>query len=237
MSSVLMVLSAARIWTLKDGTAHPTGFWAEEFVKPHQTFTAAGLEVTVATPGGRTPVPDELSFALDYNNGDADDVAAQRAYIKEQEALLDSTLPLEDAEAASFDVIFVVGGHGPMQDLAVDPSIGPLMCKMLDDPSKVVSAVCHGPASLLSAAQPDGRWLFEGRNLTGFTNEEETQATFAGDAVWLLEDRLRLAGASFSSVPAWGVHVVVDGNLITGQNWASAVPASEAIMERLKVAA
>jgi putative intracellular protease/amidase len=90
MPSVLMVLSAARIWTLKDGTAHPTGFWAEEFVKPHRTFTAAGLEVTVATPGGRTPVPDELSFALDYNNGDADDVAAQRAYIKEQEALLGS---------------------------------------------------------------------------------------------------------------------------------------------------
>jgi putative intracellular protease/amidase len=232
-----VVLSAARIWTLKDGAAHPTGFWAEEFVKPHQTFTAAGLEVTVATPGGRTPVPDELGFALDYNNGDADDVTAQRAYIRDKEALLDSTLRLEDADAASFDVVFVVGGHGPMQDLAVDPWIGLLMCQMLDDPRKVVSAVCHGPASFLSAARPDGSWLFKGRDLTGFTNDEETQAMFAGNAVWLLEDRLRLAGANFSAVPAWGVHVVVDGNLITGQNWASAVPAAETIVQRLKVEA
>ena len=237
MPSVLMVLSGARIWTLKDGTAHPTGYWAEEFVRPHQFFTAAGWDVTVATPAGRTPIADELSLTLGYNNDDAGEVAFQRAYIKEHEGLLGSTLPLEKADAASYDVLFAVGGHGPMQDLAVDPSIGPLMDSMLDDPKKVVSAVCHGPASMLSAARPDGTWLFQGRKMTGFTNEEETQATFAGSAVWLLEDRLRRAGAVFSSVPAWGVHVVVDGNLVTGQNWASAVPAAEAILKQIKAAA
>lgn len=235
MPSVLMVLSGARVWTMKDGTAHPTGFWAEEFVRPHEFFTAAGMDVTVATPGGRTPVVDELSLSLGYNDDDADEVAFQRAYLEQHADLLGSTVPLEVAQAAFFDVLFVVGGHGPMQDLAVDPSIGPLMVAMLDDPTKIVSAVCHGPASLLSAARADGTWLFEGRELTGFTNEEETQATFAGNAVWLLEDRLRRAGARFTSVPAWGVHVVVDGNLVTGQNWASAVPASEAIVQQLEV--
>lgn len=237
MPSVLMVLSGARVWTMKDGSAHPTGFWGEEFVRPHEFFTAAGLDVTVASPGGRRPVVDELSLSLAYNNDDADEVSFQRAYIEQRQDLLDSTLPLERARAEDFDVLFAVGGHGPMQDLAVDPSIGPLMAAMLDDPAKIVSAVCHGPASMLSATRPDGTWLFEGRNLTGFTNEEETQASFAGNAVWLLEDRLRRAGAQFSSVPAWGVHVVVDGNLVTGQNWASAVPASEAILQHLEVSA
>jgi putative intracellular protease/amidase len=235
--SVLMVLSGARTWTMKDGTAHPTGFWVEEFVRPHQTFTEAGLDVTVATPGGRTPVGDELSLSLGYNNDDPDEVAFQRAYLAEHEQLLASTLPLEQAHATDYDVLFVAGGHGPMQDLPVDPSIGPLMVEMLDDQDKIVCAVCHGSASFLSAARPDGSWLFEGRELTGFTNEEETQASFAGNAVWLLEDRLRRAGAHFSCVPAWGVHVVVDGNLVTGQNWESAVPAAEAIVEQLKVAA
>jgi hypothetical protein len=43
------------------------------------------------------------------------------------DATLDSTLPVDEAQAGSFDVLFVVEGHGPMQDLAVDPSIGPLM--------------------------------------------------------------------------------------------------------------
>jgi putative intracellular protease/amidase len=144
------------------------------------------LDVTVATAGGRTPVGDELSLSLGYNNDDPDEVAFQRAYPAEHEELLASTLPLEEAQASDYDVLFVPGGHGPMQDLAVDPSIGPLMVEMLDDPD---------------------------------------------------EDRLRRAGARFSSVPAWGVHVVVDGNLVTGQNWESAVPAAEAILKQLKVAA
>jgi len=52
MPSALIVLSAAKAWTLKDGTRHPTGFWVEEFVKPHQMFIEAGFEVDVATPAG-----------------------------------------------------------------------------------------------------------------------------------------------------------------------------------------
>ncbi|MCW2983760.1 MAG: hypothetical protein JWR63_1330 [Conexibacter sp.] len=236
MPSVLMVLTGANIWTMKNGAPHPTGFWAEEFIKPHRRFTQAGLQVTVATPGGVTPTVDPISLSLDYNNNDEAEVADQKAYLAEQAATLSSTLPLEDADPASFDVVFVVGGHGPMQDLAVHPAIGPLLAAMLDDPAKVVASVCHGPASFLSAHREDGTWLFAGRQLTSFTNEEETQATFAGNAPWLLEDRLRLAGAQFHADPPWSTHVVVDGNLVTGQNQVSAEAAAAAVLERLKVA-
>jgi putative intracellular protease/amidase len=37
-------------------------------------------------------------------------------------------------------------------------------------------------------------------------------------------------------MPAWNAHVIVDGNLITGQNQVSAGAAAEAILEKLKVA-
>ena len=73
---------------------------------------------------------------------------------------------------------------------------------MLDDPRKILAAVCHGPAAFLTAHRPDGTWLFRGRRLTGFSNEEETAATVAGNAPWLLEDRLRLAGALYEAEPA-----------------------------------
>jgi putative intracellular protease/amidase len=36
----------------------------------------------------------------------------------------------------------------------------------------MVGAVCHGPAGFLSAHRADGTWLFAGRTLTGFTNEQ-----------------------------------------------------------------
>ena len=233
MPSVLMVLTGANVWTMKSGAPHPTGFWAEEFIKPHQKFTEAVMGVTVATPGGVTPVVDPLSLSLGYNNDSESEVTDQQASLDKHADVLSSTLRLEDAKPADYDVVFVVGGHGPMQDLAVDPSIGPLLAATLDDPNKIVASVCHGPASFLSAHRDDGTWLFAGRELTSFTNEEETQATFAGNAPWLLEDRLRLAGAHFVAEPAWSTHVVIDGNLITGQNQVSAGAAADAVLEHL----
>ena len=64
MPSVLFVLSASDHWTLKDGTRHETGFWAEEFVVPHDVFADAGWDVAVATPGGVAPTVDQTSLGL-----------------------------------------------------------------------------------------------------------------------------------------------------------------------------
>ena len=233
MASVLMIVSGAKIWTMKNGSPHPTGFWSEEFVTPHRKFAEAGFSVSVASPGGVTPTPDPLSFALAYNNDDESKVKEQQQYMKDLGPALTSPLKLEDQKADRYDAIFLVGGHGPMQDMAVNPAIGALLVLMLDNPRKIVSAVCHGPAGFLSAARPDGTWLFKGRELTGFSNEEETQATFAGNAPWLLEDRLRLAGARYVSKPAWTPYAHVDGNLITGQQNFSAGVTADAVLKRL----
>ncbi len=43
---LLVVLTGADTWTLADGTSHPTGFWAEEFVEPMRVFRDAGVEMT-----------------------------------------------------------------------------------------------------------------------------------------------------------------------------------------------
>ena len=233
MTSVLMVLTGADTWTMKDGSPHPTGFWMEEFVRPHKTFSDAGFDVSIATPQGRTPTVDPLSLALQFNHDDQAEVDSQKAYLDSLKSELENPLALADIDPADYDVMFVVGGHGPMQDLAVDPDIGGLMGNFLGDPNKILAAVCHGPASFLSAHDADGSWLFKGRKLTGFSNEEETQSTFAGNAPWLLEDRLRLAGALYQAEPAWTPHAVTDGNLVTGQQNYSAQAAADAVMEAL----
>ena len=157
-----------------------------------------------------------------------------KKYIEGLRDRLENTTPLADLDPARLAVVFVVGGHGPMQDLAVDPHINDLFNAVIGDPGKVLAAVCHGPASFLSAHRPDGTWLLRGRHLTGFSNEEETQAGFAGNAPWLLEDRLRLAGAEYVAKPAWTPHAVTDGNLVTGQQNYSAQVTADAVMEILK---
>ena len=104
---------------------------------------------------------------------------------------------VEDIEPDPFDVIFPVGGHGPMQDMAVHPTLGLVPVAMLDNLRKIVAAVCHSPAGLLTASRADGTWACRDRQLTGFSNEEETQAGFTGNAPWLLEDRLRISAARY----------------------------------------
>jgi putative intracellular protease/amidase len=234
MAEALMVLTGATVWTMKDGTPHPTGFWMEEFVRPHKTFIDAGLGVRIATPQGRKPTVDPLSLALEFNHNDQGEVDSQKAYLNSVESQLERPLTLSDVDPTQFEVMFVVGGHGPMQDLAVDPDVGGLIAAFLGDSTKILAAVCHGPASFLSAHDANGTWLFKGRKLTGFSNVEETQSTFAGNAPWLLEDRLRLAGALYEAKPAWSPHALIDGNLVTGQQNYSAQATADAVMQTLR---
>ena len=235
MPSVLIVLSGADRWTLNDGSQHPTGFWAEEFVTPHRALRDAGVAITIATPEGRRPTADAGSLTPDSNGGDAEQAAELKRYLAEVEDELDSPQPLADIDPAQFDAVLVPGGHGPMQDLAVDPDLGRILAAMLPDENKIVAGLCHGPAGFLGAGDPNG-WLFAGRRLTAFSNAEETQAGLADRAPWLLETRLRAAGADFEAGAPWGSFVVTDGNLLTGQNPASSEALAEAVLQRLGVA-
>jgi putative intracellular protease/amidase len=237
MASVVMVVSGANVWTMKNAKPHPTGFWSEEFVTPHRKFTEAGLKVTVASPGGVSPTVDPLSLNLAYNNNGANKVKEQQDYMKRLGSGLTSPMRVEDISPDQFDVIFLVGGHGPMQDMAVYSTIGPVLVAKLDNPRKIVAAVCHGPAGFFPASRADGTWAFKDRQLTGFSNEEETQAGFAGNAPWLLEDRLRISGARYIANSPWTPHVVIDGNLVTGQQNYSAGVTADAVLKQLVVAA
>jgi len=142
---------------------------------------------------------------------------------------------LTDAELAGFDAVFAPGGHGPMVDLADNPDVGRLLLA-LHRKHAPIAALCHGPAMLLSAPErAGGQWLFDGYRLTSFTDEEEdqTEAGLLGLA-WLVDVALKNAGAVFDDGPAaWVSHVVVDRNLITGQNPGSTEATADAVIKKL----
>lgn len=216
MTRVLQVLSAARVWTLKDGTEHPTGFWAEEFVVPYTLFSEAGWDVTVATPGGKQPVVDELSLGV--RGGVLPPRAKKlRAALDELAPVLGSPADLSTLDPDDFDVVFYSGGHGPMEDLAVDEVSGALLTKRLHS-GRPLALLCHAPAASLAAENPDGSWPFAGYTMTGLSNVEERLNPFAWKAKWLLEDRLKQAGADYTAGLPLKSKVVVDRNLYTGQN-------------------
>lgn len=216
MTKVLQVLSAARVWTLKDGTEHPTGFWAEEFVVPYTLFTEAGWDVTLATPGGKQPVVDQVSLGI---KGGVLPAQAKklRAELDQYAPVLEHPANLWDMDPDDFDVVFYSGGHGPMEDLAVDEKSGALLTKRMAS-GRPVALLCHAPAAALAAKNPDGSWPFKGYQMTGLSNAEERLNPFAWKAKWLLEDRLKEAGADYTAGLPLRSKVVVDRNLYTGQN-------------------
>ncbi|MFJ4842546.1 type 1 glutamine amidotransferase domain-containing protein [Streptomyces sp. NPDC088746] len=231
MSSVLFVLTGADHWTLNDGTAHPTGFWAEELAAPHRVFSQAGFDITIATPGGVAPTVDSVSLTAEYNGGQ-DQADAVASYLAAIDETLRIPARLEDVVPTSYDVVFYPGGHGPMEDLAVDETSGRLLTSALDSGTQV-AVLCHAPAALLPARREDGSWPFAGYRMTGFSNAEETQAGLADKAPWLLEDRLVELGADYTAADAWSVHTVHDRNLHTGQNPASSEQLAREILAAL----
>ncbi|MFC5655823.1 type 1 glutamine amidotransferase domain-containing protein [Streptomyces nogalater] len=232
MAKILMIISAADTLALADGSVHPTGYWAEEVAASHKVLVEAGHQVDIATPAGARPTVDPIS--LDERGGvQPADGAVFRAYLDSITASLDAPLDLAAVRAADYDAFYLPGGHAPMADLADDPALGALLAEA-DQRGRVVAALCHGVAALLSATTATGTFLFAGRGLTGFTDEEERQGGL-GDAVpWLVEDRLVERGAHFKAGAPWSDTVVVDGNLITGQNPQSSVTTAKEVLAALR---
>ena len=223
---VLMVLTSHD--RLGD-TGRKTGFWLEELAAPYYVLKDAGAEITLASPkGGRPPLDpksDEPDFQTDLTRRFKADEAAN--------AQLAQTLRLDSVDQKDFDAVFYPGGHGPMWDLAEDPtSIG--LIESIVATGKPLALVCHAPGVLHRVTNPDGTPFVRGRTVTGFTNSEETAVGLAEVVPLLLEDELVGLGAVFSRVKDWGVHTVVDGRLITGQNPASSAEAAQALLAALR---
>ncbi len=227
MTEVLFVISAADRWTLNDGTVHPSGYWAEEVAVPHRNFTEAGWNVTIATPGGTAPTLDRLSLGI--SGGLPRKRREVEKYLESIADRLGNPVPLDSVNPDAYDLVFYPGGHGPMEDLAYDAVSGALLTRRLES-GRPLALLCHAPAAVLAAQNPDGTSPFAGRRMTGLSNREELLNLFARKAPWLLEDRLRAAGIDYlrGTLPL-RPHVVVDGNLYTGQNPQS----SDALSRRL----
>jgi putative intracellular protease/amidase len=235
MAKILFVLTGASYWTLKDGHRHPTGYWAEEFVAPYSAFTEAGHEITVATPGAVVPVVDTISLRPDIVG--SEQKAREEGDVIERADELRWPIDLKDARVDDYDAVYFPGGHGPMEDLAFDADCGRLLNDALAS-GKPLAVVCHAPAALLSTRDAEGKSPFAGYHITGFADEEEAAFGLADKAKWLMEDEVTdKVGVEYSRGPVWEPYTVVDRNLFTGQNPASAGPlARERVLPALAAA-
>ena len=96
------------------------------------------------------------------------------------------------------------------------------------------AAACHGVAVLRKARTAAGAPLVAGRAVTGFSNSEELSVNGPDLVPWFVENEMRRLGAHYSCATDWSAHVVVDGNLITGQNPASSIGTARELLNALR---
>lgn len=209
-------------------TGRKTGFWLEELAAPYYRFKDAGAEVVLASPKGGRPPLDPKSNEPDFQTDET------RRFEADPDAMADlaHTVRLDSVSADDFDTVFYPGGHGPLWDLAEDPTSVRLIETVLRA-GKPLALVCHAPGALRHVTSPDGTPLVRGRKVTGFTNGEEDAVGLTDVVPFLVEDELKRLGADYTKTDNWQPYVVIDGLLITGQSPASSGPAADALLTLL----
>jgi putative intracellular protease/amidase len=209
-------------------TGKRTGFWLDEFAAPYYVLKDAGAAIAIASPKGGQPPIDPVS-ELPENQ-----TASTRRLRGDREALglLAQTAILGEVAPTDFDALFYPGGHGPLWDLP-DNTASIALIEACLRAGKPVAAVCHGPAALLNVRVPDGGYLLNHRQVTGFSNVEEAAVGLTRVVPFLLEDRLAAQGALYRKAAQWVPFVVSDGLLVTGQNPASSALAAGELLALL----
>ncbi len=200
-------------------SASSHGYWLPEVLTPYQILTDAGFRVVFASPDGKTGTPAGAEMMSKQE-------VKTLATIKH---VLDRPLNLGTIDPGDYAALYVPGGAGPMFDLYDHPDVNRITATMYED-GKPVSAACHGPAAFAAVRLSNGELLVEGKNLTAKSNAEENQ--WARDNYsFLLEDKFRQVRSNFSAAAPYEPWVVQDGNLLTGQNPASAGPLAQLLIK------
>jgi putative intracellular protease/amidase len=243
--TVLVIGSNATRIELKGGGSAAIGQYLNETVVPSMALIGAGYNVVLATPDGTKPHIDEFSDSARHFEDDEAAYARGRRFYDSDPAMNQvRTLRsvIEDG-LDGYAGVFVPGGHAPVVDLMQDADLGTIL-RHFHDAAKPTALLCHGPvavaaamprASQFRAALVSGDteaateiargWQYAGYKMTVFSTSEEQWAEdnlFHAKLYFTMPDALRLAGAEVTTNPVdWTPNVVVDRELITGQNMAS----------------
>ncbi len=212
-----------------ENTNRATGLWLREATHFHQVMRANEIEVDYASPlSGYIPLdPTCLS-------GDNMDETDWQFYLDDNfrnTSLANSKSPA-NLNPGDYQVIYFAGGHGDLWDFPENKALAKL-AQTIDEGGGIIAASCVGVVALLAMRTKEGHRFTAGRKLTTFTNDEEALNGLTSEVNFLPEDALRKSGATIVKRDPFEPNVVVDGNLITGQNPNSVTGVGEAVIKDL----
>lgn len=214
---ILLVSTSASVMN-----GHPTGLWLEELAEPFNIFKNAGFDIDIVSVSGGEVILDKNSIP----NG------IEEKY-KEAYSLLQNTKSFDTIFDQRYDAILFAGGHGPLIDFANNPIIADYILKSYER-GDIVAGVCHGVSAFVGIKDSKGEFFVKNKKMTAFKNSEEVFAKLDHLVPFALETELEKQGAILDLADDFHPYVVVDKNLITGQNPMSSNLIAEKILESIK---
>jgi len=260
-AKVLILGSNATQIELRGGGSARIGQYLNETAVPALALIDAGYDVVLATPDGTKPHIDEVSDTVDHFGGDQVVYDRAKAFFAKHPSMNGvRTLRAVVAEGLdNYAGVFVPGGHAPVVDLMRDRDAGAIL-RHFHSLAKPTALLCHGPVVVAAALDDPAAfrqalvegdeaaaaglahdWIYAGYRMTVFSASEEKVAEehlLKGELPFDMERALRLAGGDVSVADTnFASNVVVDRELITGQNPASDRVLADALVEALRRAA
>jgi putative intracellular protease/amidase len=140
------------------------GVWAEELQGPWDVLRKAGLDVTLATPQGKKPLPLKISVDPDFVDPMLSKLPGLNPKVNPKE-VCDRTkelvegdewahpIKLADARMADYDAVVGTGGLGAMMDLAPNKYFKGLIYEAYCT-DKLIATLCYSTAALIWTRNP-----------------------------------------------------------------------------------
>src|SRR5215468_2993327 len=258
--TVLVVGSNATRIEVQGGGTGATGQYLNETVVPAMALVDVGYDVVLATPNGTKPYIDPASDSPQHFGGDEAAYNRAWAFFNDHPSMnrVRTLRSVIDDGIEKYAAVFAPGGQAPVVDLMQDPELGTIL-RHFHDRKKPTAFLCHGPIASLAAmsnarqfraaliagdtakaAELAKGWQYAGYKMTIFNSSEEKvieDKILHAKLYFYMPDALRLAGADVSAGPDFEPYVVVDRELITGQNPRSDKPIAAKLIQALQRAA
>ncbi|MET2984782.1 nuclear transport factor 2 family protein [Aureibaculum conchae] len=220
-NSVLFIVSNAHFY---GDTKLTTGNSFSEIVNAYDVFKNAGYTVDFLSPkGGAVP--------LAYINT-SDDISKKYLYDTHFMNKLKNTKLPSEIDPSKYKAVQYIGGGAAMFGIPENKEIQKIAMDVYEKHNGIISSVCHGTAGIVNLKTKDGKYLVDGKRVSGYPDDYENKSEpYFKTFPFLIQKTIEERGGSFRFSERGKFTLEVDGRLVTGQNFQSSKPVSLKILE------
>ncbi|OXB22941.1 peptidase [Flavobacterium tructae] len=191
-----------------------TGNSFAEIVNAYDTFIHAGYTVDFVSPKGG-------SIPLAYINT-SDNLQKQYLYDQDFMYAIKHTVSPKEIDYKNYKAVHYIGGGSAMYDVPESLDIQRIAMQVYEDNNGIISSVCHGTAGIVNLKTRNGKFLVDGKRISGYPDSFEKQdGEYFKHFPFLIQKTIEDRGGDFKFSKRNESYVEQDDRIVTGQNFQS----------------